>query len=519
MITRRSFLAGGLSFLAVPQDIGRPAFAQALRLGRLVRGSPRFQSSPFTLGVASGDPAPDGVVLWTRLAPDPLNGGGMPPERVDVTWHVASDDRMQDVVRTGTSTASPAAAHSVHVEVTGLRPDRPYWYRFRAGNELSPIGRTRTLPVATAAADRLRFAFVSCQNYEMGYFTPLHHLAGEDIALVFHLGDYIYESAGRDGQIRRHGGGEARTLEEYRNRYAQYKTDPDLQEAHAAFPWVATWDDHEVDNDYAGSAPEQAVPIETFLRRRADAYQAYYEHVPLRRRARPRDGAVQLYRGFSYGRLASFFVLDTRQYRSDQPCGGAGPLCAGARDPRTTMLGAEQERWLFDGLRRSSSRWNVIPQQVMMARVDRLQGPEERYSMDHWNGYDAARARLLKLLATERPGNPVILTGDVHSHWVNDIKLDFDDPKSPTVATELVGSSISSGGDGVDFPDNIKPVLAENAFVKFYNGQRGYVACDVSAKLMRADFKVVDYVSRPEAPAKTRASFVIEDGKPGAVGA
>jgi alkaline phosphatase D len=468
------------------------------------------------LGVASGEPSPDGFVLWTRLAPDPLNGGGMPPERVTVNWRIAEDDRMRNVVRRGSRDASPAEAHSVHVEAAGLRPDRPYWYQFDAGGEESPIGRTRTLPAVDAAPGRMRFAFVSCSHFEMGYFTPLGHLADEDLSLVFHLGDYIYESAARDGGVRRHAGGETRTLDEYRTRYALYKTDADLQRAHASLPFAVTWDDHEVDNDYAGIFSEEPMPMDVFLQRRAAAYQAYYEHMPLRSSARPRDGAVRLYRGFQYGRLASFFVLDTRQYRSDQPC-GPGPLCQGALDPATTMLGVDQERWLLNGMRQSGARWTVMPQQVMMAKVDWAPGADERYFMDHWNGYDGARARLLSACAALPSRNAIVLTGDLHSNWVNDLKLDFTDAKSPTVATELVGTSISSGGDGSDLPDNIKPLLAENPFVRFHNGQRGYVTCELTAKQARADYKVVDFVTQPGAPIRTRASFAIEDGRPGAV--
>jgi alkaline phosphatase D len=334
---------------------------------------------------------------------------------------------------------------------------------------------------------------------------------------VFHLGDYIYESAGRDRQVRRHMGGEPRTLDEYRHRYAQYKTDADLQEAHAAAPWILTWDDHEVDNDYAGRSSDEPISTELFLRRRAAAYQAYYEHMPLRRSARPAaDGSARMYRDFRYGRLASFFVLDTRQYRTDQPC-GAGPLCPGSIDSTGTMLGAAQERWLAGGLRRSDARWTVIPQQILMAKVDYAQGPDERYFMDHWNGYDAARTRLFDALSAAPSKNAIVLTGDIHSHWVNDLKRDFADPASPVIATELVGTSISSGGDGSDLPDNMKPVIAENPFVRFYSGQRGYVACEVTAPRVRADFKVVEFVTRPGAPLQTRASFVVEDGRPGAV--
>ncbi len=398
----------------------------------------------------------------------------------------------------------------------GFDPIGRYWYQFDAGSAASPIGRTRTLPFATARADRMRFAFVSCQNFEMGYFTPLGHLANEDVAFVFHLGDYIYESAGRAGGVRRHAGGEPRTLDEYRVRFAQYKTDADLQRAHAAAPWLVTWDDHEVDNDYAGTVSEEQISVEAFLQRRAAAYQAYYEHMPLRASSRPRDGALQLYRGLQHGDLASFFVLDTRQYRADQLC-PTGPLCPAASDASTTMLGEAQERWLVDGLRRSAARWTVIPQQVLMAMVDYAPGPDQRYYMDHWNGYDAARTRLLDALSSPLTRNTIVLTGDIHSHWVNDLKRDFANPKSPTIATELACSSISSGGDGDDLPDNIKPLLAENPFIRFYNGQRGYVSCELTPKQARVDFKIVDYVTEPGSPIRTRASFVVEDGRPGAL--
>ena len=503
VISRRAFLAAAFAL--------RASAPLQFPLGR-----PRFNSSPFSLGVASGDPSPDGVVLWTRLAPDPLNGGGMPGERVTVNWRIAADDRLQSVVKRGTVDASPAHAHAVHVEMSGLRPDRPYWYQFDAAGEESPIGRTRTLPAPTANAARMRFAFVSCTNFETGYFTPLGHLAEEDVALVFHLGDYIYESAGRDGFVRRHAGGEPRTLDEYRTRIAQYKTDADLQLVHAAHPFAVSWDDHEVDNDYAGVVSEEPMPMGVFLQRRAAAYQAYYEHMPLRAAARPHGGEAQMYRGFQFGRLASFFVLDTRQYRSDQPC-GAGPLCSGALDPATTMLGAAQERWLQDGMRRSPARWTIIPQQIMMAKVDNAPGADERYFMDHWNGYDAARRRLLEAFAKLPSRNAIVLTGDIHSNWVNDLKLDFADVKSPTVATELACTSISSGGDGSDLPGNITPILAENPFVRFYNGQRGYVTCELTASRAQADFKVVEFVTERGAPVRTRASFVVEDGRPGAV--
>jgi alkaline phosphatase D len=501
---RRAFLLGGLAL------VGAGALTR-------VQARPRWSVSPFSLGVASGDPAHDGVVLWTRLAPDPLAGGGMPPDSVEVRWEVGDDDSMRRIVKAGRATAAAGGAHSVHVEVDGLDANRPYWYRFHAGDATSPVGRTRTAPRSGEDVNRLRFAFASCQHYETGFFTAYRHMAAEDLDLVIHLGDYIYEGPGRDNQPRKHHGLEPVTLEDYRIRYAQYKLDPDLQAAHAAFPWIVTPDDHEVENNYAGATSENDEPQQTFLPRRAAAYQAYYEHMPLRRRSVPMGPAIQLYRQLTYGSLASFFVLDTRQYRTNQACGdGLKAPCPGQADPAATLLGPEQERWLFDGLAKSKGHWNVLPQQVMVAKVDRGNGPLEMYSMDQWSGYDAGRTRLLEFLGARKPSNPVVLTGDIHSNWVNDLKIDFRNAGAPAVATELVGTSIASGGDGMDQAATMKDVLAENPFVKFQNSQRGYVSCSVTKEAWHADYQVLDFVSRPDSPRRTRASFKVKSGRPGA---
>jgi alkaline phosphatase D len=352
----------------------------------------------------------------------------------------------------------------------------------------------------------------------MGFFTAYRHAAADDLDLMFHLGDYIYEQAAAPGRPRAHLGAELTTLAQYRTRHALYKTDPDLQAAHAQYPWVVTWDDHDVDNNYAGATSERHDPVDQFLERRAAAYQAYYEHTPLRRQSIPRGPFAQVYRQFSWGSLASFFVLDTRQYRSDQPCGDGGRAapCEETRNPALTMLGEAQERWLFSGLDRSVSRWNILPQQVMMAKVDVRLGPEPRFSMDQWSGYDAARTRLLEFLGRRQPSNPVVLTGDIHSNWVNDLKVDFEDARSPVVATELVGTSISSGGDGADAPGGTADMLARNPFVKFHNGQRGYVRCEVTADVLSADYRVIDVVTAPGGRVTTRASFRIRSGTPGA---
>ena len=506
MLTRRDFLAGGVVLLS-----SSPLFARALRF------APSFPVNPFSLGVASGDPSSDGVVLWTRLAPDPLNGGGMDPELVSVGWEVADDERMTKIVQAGTAYADPALAHSVHVEVSGLQPGRWYWYRFHSGNASTDPARTRTMPAGRSHVDRLRFAFASCQYWENGYYTAYQHMAREDLDLVFHLGDYIYEGPARENVVRSHVGGLLITLDQYRTRYAQYKMDPHLQAAHAAFPWIVTWDDHDVSDNYAGPHSRRNDPVDQFLLRRAAAYQAYYEHQPLRRRSLPHGPDALMYRDFSFGSLASFFVLDTRQYRTQQACGnGVKPVCDGIFDPNMTMMGSVQEKWLLDGFSASTRKWNVIPQQVMMAPVDLDPGPGITLSTDQWSGYDVARTRLLHFFGLERSRNPIVLSGDIHNNWVNDLKADFSAASSATVATEFVGTSITSGGDGSDLPESMRPVLAENPFVRFHNDQRGYVRCEATPAGFRADFRVVPYVTSEGAPISTRASFIVEDGRPGA---
>jgi alkaline phosphatase D len=508
MLSRRDFFYSTLALYAAwPRHLDAAG----------VQVSPRFSSSPFTLGVASGDPTPTGVVLWTRLAIDPLNGGGMSRAPIQVEWSIASDERMSRIVSSGKAIAAAEWAHAVHVEVNGLEPHRWYWYQFRAGGELSPIGRTRTFPAAGSAVDRVRFGFVSCQHYEQGLYTALEHMTKEDLDFALHLGDYIYENGPTENRVRRHIGGELMTLGDYRNRYAQYRSDPALQAVHAAFPWIVVWDDHEVDNNYAGFISEHDDPVEEFAKRRAAGYQAYYEHMPLRRTSIPRGPLMQIYRSFSYGTLANLYMLDTRQFRTDQPCGdNVKPVCEAVHDPKATLMGPTQERWLLDNLAQSSAGWNVIGQQIMMGPLDRQPGPDKQYSMDKWDGYEVERARLLKFFATRRTPNPVVLAGDIHNNWVNDLHLDVNNLRSPIVATEFVGTSVSTTGDGSDISPFLKSILPDNESVRFCNDQRGYVKCEITRKEMRTDFRVVDYVTRPGAPINTRASFVVENGKAGA---
>jgi len=508
--SRREFLTAS-GTLAVWPLLAAPASAE-------VRRRVPWTDYPFKLGVASGEPTPDGVVLWTRLAPQPLAGGGMPAKNVEVSWQVASDETMTKVVARGTAIATPELAHSLHIEVAGLEPGRWYWYQFSASGETSAVGHTRTAPRPEEMPDRLRLAFASCQHYEQGYFTSYQHMAQEDLDLIIHLGDYIYEYGPKEKQVRHHIGPECDTLDEYRLRYAQYRSDEHLQAAHALCPWLVTWDDHEFDNNCAGEVSEEPnIDPAKFLARRARAYQAYYENMPLRRAQLPRGPHARMYRRSDFGRLAGFAVLDTRQYRTDQPNGdGNKPPGTAVYDPQATLLGAEQEQWLYSTLRSSPSRWNVLAQQVMMGRVDRVPGELVAYSMDQWPGYEQNRQRLLKFFAESKIANPIVLTGDIHANWVNDLQVDSSDARSPVVGTEFVGTSISSGGDGTETVKSTAGVLSENPFVKFFNAERGYVSCEVTPREWRSHYRTVPYVTRPGAPLVTRKSFVVADGRPGA---
>jgi alkaline phosphatase D len=485
---------------------------------------PRFVDDPFRLGVASGYPSPDGVVLWTRLAVDPrAAGGGLDPVPVPVRWTVARDEGLREVVAFGTVVADPAWAHSVHVAVNGLEPARWYWYRFTAGEAESPVGRTRTAPPAGSLPASLRFAFASCQHYEHGFYGAWRHVVADAPDLVAFLGDYIYEGSGARNAVRSHDAGEAYTLEDYRRRYALYRSDPDLATAHAACPWVLTWDDHEVDNDYAADRPEDSMPREQFLARRAAAYRAYFEHQPLPPAMRPAGPAMRLYTVLDWGRLARFAILDDRQYRSPQACprpghaGGSHTVdvdqCPELGGAGRTLLGAEQGRWLEAVLARSPARWHLLAQQTPMARFDQLPGPGRRAWTDGWDGYPGARQRLLDCLLRQRVANPVSLAGDVHAFVVSDLTADFEDPAAPVVASEIATTSITSR----TWPQEVLAgFLPDNPHIRFaHSGFRGYARAELSPGRLRVDLRAMATVLTREARCDTLASFLVEDGRPG----
>ena len=512
-------------------DISWKASAGAIALS-LIPGddlfaAPALGTNPFTLGVASGDPTPDGIVLWTRLAPDPLVGGGMPARGVGVRWKIATDEAMTNVVQEGKASALPELAHSVHVEVTGLRPRRHYWYQFSYGTEEeSPIGHFRTAPAATDLVDELRFAAITCQKWEEGYYTVLRDVAAQKLDAVFHLGDYLYEYSPLEnvrGMVLDPARftGETVTLARYRDQYALYKMDADLQAAHHAHPFVVIWDDHEVQNDYSGRYPEynQTSPQE-FVVRRAAAYQAFYEHMPIR--AKPqvdKNNHLRIYRSLRYGRSAEFIMLDDRQYRSDNPCGdGESARCEGAFDPKVTMLGAGQEAWLQKTLAKSEAEWTFIAQQLLVAELEHDSSPTvDRFWNDAWDGYPGARDRLLGTIVDTKVRNPVILTGDWHSTFVNDIKRDFAKDYSKLVATEFVTPAITSGGDGTPYGPYYAPMIPNNQHIRYYDGdRRGYFLMKLGRDRLDAELRMVTKVETPDGTPYKAARFVVENGRPGA---
>lgn len=510
-LTRRSLMAAAASAVLVP-----PAWSQA--------------ASPFTLGVASGDPWDDGFVIWTRLAPDPLAADGLGglSTPVAVRWFLYEDAAGRHAVQRGEVMTHPRSAHTVHVTLRDLQPDRPYWYRFEALGTQSPMGRGRTLPRADAEVRELRLSLASCSHYEVGYFSAYRHMAAENPDYVLFLGDYIYEFSFSDPKrkVRHHDQmADATDLAGYRNRYALYRTDADLQTLHATTSCLMTWDDHEVENDYGGLLPQDVAEDPGFLKRRLAAYQAYYEHMPLRRESRLKGQNLRLYKGYRFGRLAEINMLDGRQYRSAPACPTptsrkgrvVGDDCPERLDPKRTMLGFRQEQWLFDRFKQSQARWNLMGQDLLAASL-RQKGKDSEgraivgHWTDGWDGYPATRDRMIAAMQATRLSNPVLLGGDIHSYWATELKANPLDPASRSVATEFVGTSITYDGPPYEvFAD----MLPENPHVKYFESRRrGYVSLTVRPEALEARFQVISDRRDPNATLSTLASFVVENGKP-----
>ena len=508
------------------------AVGVGLHLPGVAHAQMRVVDDPFTLGVASGSPTHDSVVPWTRLLLDKQQSLRLSPQPVEVRWEVAHDDSFSRIVQNGSALATAGLAHSVHVEVQGLSSDRWYFYRFLLGNAVSGTGRTRTLPAPDAVVARLRLAYASCQRWEHGHFSAWRHMRDENLDLVMFLGDYIYEYPNAANSVRAPTGGWVSTLEDYRQRYALYKSDANLQAMHAACPWLVTWDDHEVQNDYAGAVEgSSGPPVPDFSARRAAAYQAFYEHMPIRASVLTgalaglaRGAEMRIHDRLHYGRLASLYMLDARQYKDAQVCTRDGKkgsstlnpsTCPAWNDPARSMLGLTQERWLEAELSKAASRdghGNVLGQPTLFGQRDFRAGAAQVFWNDGWDGYSAARTRLTNALQKHGVANPVLLGGDVHENWVGHVKSDYAQADSPAIGVEFCGTSITSRSAG---NDKIPDLLAENPHFVFADSERkGYGVAEFTPQGVTTTLRVVSDVTRRDSGIETLAKFSVQAGRP-----
>jgi len=510
--TRRDLLKA-LSLAAIVMPYSRWACAQR-----------KFDKNPFLLGVASGSPTDQSIVLWTRLIDERLLASNLSNEPIEVRWELAPDPKFSQTIQSGISLAIPALAYSVHVEVSQLPANQWFYYRFLVGGQVSAVGRTRTLPLPNQELDHLRLAYASCQHYEHGYFSAYQHMLGEKVDLVMFLGDYIYEyGPGRKG-VRTHDSGPIISLDDYRKRYVLYKKDENLQAMHAACPWLMTWDDHEVQNDYAGLTPGTFGPyVSDFPKRRAAAYQAYYEHMPLKSsvlidglNGLMKGAEMRIYGDFQFGKLANICMLDDRQYRDPGACTPSGSGSA-IFDPKgcpelnredRSILGGDQERWLAGKLRGADKNiWNVIGQPTLYAQRYFPAGDQLLIWNDGWDGFPAARKRMDQLFIENKVKNLVIFGGDVHENWVGYIKADYDKFDSPILGVEFCGTSINSIGNGGKYLD---ARLAKNRHFIFAEAtKKGYGIADFTPKDLTVTLRVLSDAQEETTSIETLAKFVV----------
>ena len=480
-------------------------------------------------------PRPDSVVLWTRLVTARRSEKGsetgtesalMAGTALAVSYEIYSDAALTQLQRKGVVQTSAERAFSVHVAVGGLASGRTYFYRFTSGNAVSPVGRTRTAPDPGATPARLRIALASCQHFEQGYYAAHRHIAEQDLDFVLFVGDYIYESSNPRyivGPTRAHAGGVPKTLDEYRARHAQYKSDPDLQAAHAAHPWVLTWDDHEVCNDYASDQDPAYTEPKMFLQRRAAAYRAYFEHMPLAL-GPDADGAghsMRIYDRMAWGQLADLWTLDCRQYRSYQACqdpvrGGGRRVtgCDALADAQRTMLGFAQEKWLAEGLGSARRDWKIIAQSTQISPTGlATAGGERSTSTDGWDGYPPARQRLLQTVVDARVADVVTLGGDVHRSVAAQLRLRPNEASSPIVASELVCTSVTSHGGSVKTQEKM---LRDNPDIAYaLTEERGYALLTITARQLQCDFQSTPNAGQADAVLRTSQRYVVERGRAG----
>ena len=530
-VDRRAFLQAATLAGAAGSTLWLPrsAWSQAL-----------VKSNPFTLGIASGSPTQDGIVLWTRLAPAGfLGASNLGQEPITVRWEIAHDEGFTRMAQSGQAQALAQLGHAVHVEAQGLEAGRWYFYRFHVGDFTSMVGRTRTLPAQDAQAERFRVAYASCQRWEHGYYSAYRHMKADAPDLVLFLGDYIYEYPNAAQAVRKpnatSNGGWTLTLDDYRSRYALHKSDPDLQAMHAACPWAFTWDDHEVQNDYAGATPGDSGPVAPdFAARRAAAYQAFYEHMPLRASALQKaiaglgqtNAELRIYGQLSLGALGKIYLLDPRQYKDAPVCTKDGALGASSvnsaqcplwHDPERSFLGKAQEQWFSDSLARNAggNGWNIVAQSTRFGQRDlRSSGAGQSFSNDGWDGYSAARTRLTDALQKNRTKNAVMLGGDVHQNWVGQIKADYAKPGSVNLGAEFCGTSITSRHNASSSNGKVPDWLERNPHFQFADVEkRGYGIADFSASKLQVSLRTVSDVTSKDASVQTLAQFAVAAGK------
>jgi alkaline phosphatase D len=509
-LTRRRFLEITAGLSVVPLATALPG------CGDSDGGAAIGPETLFEHGVASGDPLPDAVILWTRVSP--LDAGP-----VDVGWEVALDEGFASLATSGTARADAERDFTVKVDAVGLAPGTTYWYRFTALGRTSPVGRTRTAP--TGGVERLRFAVVSCSSYAHGYFHAYRRVAERtDVDAVIHVGDYIYEYGdGEYGSVRGleppH---EIVALEDYRLRYSQYRRDPDLQEVHRLFPMIAIWDDHEsADNSWSGGAVNHQPATEgPWVVRRATAERVYSEWMPIRDQA-----GGQIWRSFRFGDLVDLLLLDTRLWNRDEPAPSTAD--PSVRDPRRQLLGDDQEAWLAGELEASSARWRIVGQQVMMGPLKISGAPNSEgggttVNSDQWDGYLAARDRFFAAVRGSGKGNLVVLSGDIHTSWAIELSDNPNDPDAydpstgaGAIGVEFVTTSVTSPGiAGLD--NTLIPVFqGANPHIKFADlEQRGYLILDVTPERTQSAWFHVADVEDPNAGAEVFArALAVYDGE------
>ena len=516
--SRRRLLIGGAATIAglaigCSGDDEESATTSTAGGASTTRPPPDLPSDPFTLGVASGDPRTDSVILWTRLALEPVADdglGGMPDEPIDVRWEIATDEAFSALVGEGTGTAEPAFAHTVHVDAAGLDPATDYHYRFHVGEHTSPAGRTRTLP--EGSPDAFGIAVVNCQWFETGAYAAYRHLLDEPIDLVVHLGDYIYEYAGAtEGARQTKPAHELESLADYRLRYASYRLDEDLRAAHARFPFVLTWDDHEVSNNYSADGLALEPDPDVARARKTAAYRAWWEHLPVR--FDPPDGPeLDVHQALDVGDLARIYLLDQRQHADAPPCRGEataagdfGDCAARTGDVDRSLLGAEQEAWLAEAASTSAATWNLLGSPLFLAGVNGGSDADgDKYYVDSWDGFPAARLRLIELLAEME--NPVVLTGDYHAGMVLDVHgHPFED--SPIVAPEFMAPAISSPL----FPADVS---GRTPHLRQQLNEHGYLTVAVEPERLTVQFRILDAVADPASNISTASTWTVNAGDP-----